>query len=212
MALLGRVLLALQLHRGGLPHLHHRGAGQHTAELSGRDDPACAASAGGSDHGAARQARLALERRAARLETGASRAPRLFGRDRRDGGFLQHRPEEFLRGGRRERPRRKRRLRVLRGELPQRAQLRPSLRHLAARRGGGEGPSGDGFERKVSSGRPERRLNVVLISVESLGAEFLGVYGNRHGLTPYLDKLSRESLWFSRVYSSGIAPCAAWRR
>src|SRR6266700_164939 len=51
-------------------------------------------------------------------------------------------------------------------------------------------PSGDGFERKVSSGRPERRLNVVLISVESLGAEFLCVYGNRHGLTPYLDKLS----------------------
>src|SRR2546422_605233 len=64
-------------------------------------------------------------------------------------------------------------------------------------------PSGDGFERKMSSGRPERRLNAVLISVESLGAEFLGVYGNRHGLTPYLDKLSRESLWFSRVYSSG---------
>ncbi len=49
----------------------------------------------------------------------------------------------------------------------------------------------------------ERKLNVVLVSVESLGAEFLGAYGDRRGLTPNLDRLSRESLWFSRVYATG---------
>lgn len=77
--------------------------------------------------------------------------------------------------------------------------------HAALLQGGGRPSSGDrgGIERRFDSGRPERRHNVVLISVESLGAEFLGVYGNRRGLTPYLDKLSGESLWFSRVYSSG---------
>ncbi len=77
--------------------------------------------------------------------------------------------------------------------------------HAALLQGGGQPLSADrsGIERRFESGRPERRHNVVLISVESLGAEFLGVYGDRRGLTPYLDKLSRESLWFSRVYSSG---------
>src|SRR6266536_2135433 len=64
-------------------------------------------------------------------------------------------------------------------------------------------PGGEGFERKVSSGRPERRLNVVLISVESLGAEFLGAYGDSRGLTPNLDRLARESLWFAKVFATG---------
>ena len=49
----------------------------------------------------------------------------------------------------------------------------------------------------------ERRLNVVLVSVESLGAEFLGAYGDPRGLTPNLDRLAKESLWFSRVYATG---------
>ena len=61
----------------------------------------------------------------------------------------------------------------------------------------------EGVERHVTSPRPERRLNVVLVSVESLGAEFLGAYDNPHGLTPNLDRLSRESLWFSAVYATG---------
>ena len=62
---------------------------------------------------------------------------------------------------------------------------------------------GEGVERHVVAARPERRLNVVLISVESLGAEFLGSYGNPRGLTPNLDRLAAESLWFSQVYATG---------
>jgi phosphoglycerol transferase MdoB-like AlkP superfamily enzyme len=65
------------------------------------------------------------------------------------------------------------------------------------------GAEGDGTERHVKSPRPERSLNVVLVSVESLGAEFLGSYGNREGLTPNLDRLAGESLWFSHVYATG---------
>jgi phosphoglycerol transferase MdoB-like AlkP superfamily enzyme len=61
----------------------------------------------------------------------------------------------------------------------------------------------EGVERHVAPPRPERRLNVVLVSVESLGAEFLGTYDNPHGLTPNLDRLARESLWFSAVYATG---------
>ena len=65
------------------------------------------------------------------------------------------------------------------------------------------GAEADGSERHVKSGKPERWLNVVLVSVESLGAEFLGSYGNGEGLTPNLDRLARESLWFSHVYATG---------
>jgi len=62
---------------------------------------------------------------------------------------------------------------------------------------------GEGVERRVFGAGPERRMNVVLVSVESLGAEYLGSYGDARGLTPNLDRLARESLWFSRVYATG---------
>jgi phosphoglycerol transferase MdoB-like AlkP superfamily enzyme len=64
-------------------------------------------------------------------------------------------------------------------------------------------PESGGIERFVAGPGTERRLNVVLVSVESLGAEFLGAYGDPRGLTPNLDRLARESLWFSRVYATG---------
>jgi phosphoglycerol transferase MdoB-like AlkP superfamily enzyme len=58
------------------------------------------------------------------------------------------------------------------------------------------------------SGRPGvRPLNVIQITVESLSAEFLGCYGSPEyaakNLTPNLDRISRESLWFARCYAGG---------
>ncbi len=63
---------------------------------------------------------------------------------------------------------------------------------------------GEGVERLVPArAAPARAPNVVLISIESMGAEFLGSYGNGKGLTPYLDRVAQESLWFSNVYATG---------
>ncbi|MDP3308878.1 LTA synthase family protein [Methylotenera sp.] len=45
--------------------------------------------------------------------------------------------------------------------------------------------------------------NVVLISVESLSAEYIGAYGNKQNLTPYLDKLAGESLVFDKLFATG---------
>lgn len=45
--------------------------------------------------------------------------------------------------------------------------------------------------------------HVVLISVESLSAEYLGVYGSRAGLTPRLDAFAREGVLFERVLATG---------
>ena len=48
-----------------------------------------------------------------------------------------------------------------------------------------------------------RPKNVVLIMVESLSADYLGTYGHPGNLTPYLDKLAKESLVFDRVFATG---------
>lgn len=64
-----------------------------------------------------------------------------------------------------------------------------------------QGPTG--IARHIHNPAPERRLNVVLISVESLSAEYSGSYGRKHSLTPQLDALSKDSLLFSDLYANG---------
>jgi phosphoglycerol transferase MdoB-like AlkP superfamily enzyme len=64
-------------------------------------------------------------------------------------------------------------------------------------------PDGAGITRRVNPSSPERRLNVVMIVVESLSGSFLGAYGAPRGLTPNLDALAAKSLWFSNVYATG---------
>lgn len=60
-----------------------------------------------------------------------------------------------------------------------------------------------GITRHIHNAAPERHLNVVLVSVESLSADFSGTYGRTPSLTPNLDALSRDSLVFTRLYASG---------
>lgn len=57
--------------------------------------------------------------------------------------------------------------------------------------------------RDIRNPAPERRLNVVLISIESLSAWFSGTYGRPDSLTPELDALSSQSLLFTQFYASG---------
>ncbi len=49
----------------------------------------------------------------------------------------------------------------------------------------------------------EQDLNVVLITVESLSAGFLGQFGCTLNVTPALDRLARESLVFDNLYATG---------
>ena len=57
--------------------------------------------------------------------------------------------------------------------------------------------------RKVASRQQEKHLNVVLISVESLSADFLASFGNSRGLTPNLDRLANEGVLFTQLYATG---------
>jgi phosphoglycerol transferase MdoB-like AlkP superfamily enzyme len=49
----------------------------------------------------------------------------------------------------------------------------------------------------------EKRLNVILITVESLSAEFLGAFGSPERLTPFLDEWVKQGLLFTNFYATG---------
>ncbi len=45
--------------------------------------------------------------------------------------------------------------------------------------------------------------HLVLVSIESLSASYLGSYGSGGGLTPHLDALAKDGLLFQQVYATG---------
>ena len=65
--------------------------------------------------------------------------------------------------------------------------------------------SNDPFDltRTITHSDPEKKLNVVMISVESLSADFMAAFGNTKGITPFLDSLAQHSLFFTNLYATG---------
>ena len=59
------------------------------------------------------------------------------------------------------------------------------------------------IRREITYAGAPRHLNVVLVTIESLSAKYLGSFGDERGLTPNLDKLRRESLAFTNLYATG---------
>ena len=59
------------------------------------------------------------------------------------------------------------------------------------------------LQREIVSENPELKKNVVLISIESLSADFLEHYGNTQKITPFLDSLATKSLMFTNLYATG---------
>lgn len=55
----------------------------------------------------------------------------------------------------------------------------------------------------ITSEGKETKKNVVLITVESLSADFMKHYGNTNTITPFLDQLAEESLFFTNLYATG---------
>lgn len=64
-------------------------------------------------------------------------------------------------------------------------------------------PGGEHLERHVQGSGAPRMLHVVVLLQESLGAEFVGAYGDQRGLTPNLDRIARQSLMFDNAYATG---------
>jgi phosphoglycerol transferase MdoB-like AlkP superfamily enzyme len=58
-------------------------------------------------------------------------------------------------------------------------------------------------ETLMSSARESIHPNIVLITVESLSAEYMAAFGSGDDVTPYLDKLANESVFFTNLYAVG---------
>ncbi len=73
----------------------------------------------------------------------------------------------------------------------------PEVQRISTRNNGSKSSNalGDHFARLPK--------NLVLVSIESLSASYVGSYGTSKGLTPELDALSKEGLRFDQVYATG---------
>ncbi len=49
----------------------------------------------------------------------------------------------------------------------------------------------------------EKRYNVMFVSIESLSADFMKAFGNEKDLTPNLDQIAQEGLFFKKLYATG---------
>ncbi len=77
--------------------------------------------------------------------------------------------------------------------LPQKDAVKEELGRLQA----------NNISRMITAEGPEIKKNVVLISIESMSAEFMSAYGNKDKITPFLDSLAQQSLMFTNTYATG---------
>ena len=61
----------------------------------------------------------------------------------------------------------------------------------------------DDITRLIRRNGPELHKNVVLVIMESMSADFMATFGNRENLTPVLDGLTKQGLFFSNLYATG---------
>ncbi|MCB1136907.1 MAG: LTA synthase family protein, partial [Chlamydiia bacterium] len=67
----------------------------------------------------------------------------------------------------------------------------------------GQNATGIGIEHSVNGGSATQRYNVILVVVESLSAAYMQEFGCELGLTPHLDALIHDSLFFDQLYAVG---------
>ncbi|MFO1385685.1 MAG: LTA synthase family protein [Chitinivorax sp.] len=65
------------------------------------------------------------------------------------------------------------------------------------------GHDAEDIRRVIDNPGQMQRHNVVLVTIESLSAIYLGSFGNERGLTPNLDELRKHSMVFSNFYATG---------
>lgn len=60
-----------------------------------------------------------------------------------------------------------------------------------------------GIEREIKNKPKDKKYNVIFIIVESLSAEFLGVFGNKDNITPNIDSIANSGMLFTNFYATG---------
>jgi phosphoglycerol transferase MdoB-like AlkP superfamily enzyme len=63
--------------------------------------------------------------------------------------------------------------------------------------------NGNSIKRRIVNTGPAYKPNVIMITVESLSADFLRHFGNKQKLMPVLDSLAEQSMLFTNMYATG---------
>jgi phosphoglycerol transferase MdoB-like AlkP superfamily enzyme len=61
----------------------------------------------------------------------------------------------------------------------------------------------DDITRIIPGRGPEKHKNVVIVVMESMSGSFMAAFGNKEGITPNLDALAKNSLFFQNAYATG---------
>ncbi len=59
------------------------------------------------------------------------------------------------------------------------------------------------IRRHISASGPQRTPNIILVTIESFSAKYMGSNGDPRNLTPNLDVLRKQSLYFNNFYATG---------
>ncbi|MCC7331084.1 MAG: LTA synthase family protein [Flavobacteriales bacterium] len=59
------------------------------------------------------------------------------------------------------------------------------------------------LKRQVKNEGEEYKPNVIFICIESFSADFMHRFGNKDGITPHLDSLSKNSVFFTNLFATG---------
>ncbi len=57
--------------------------------------------------------------------------------------------------------------------------------------------------RDIPGNKPEKEWNIVLVAIESMSARFLSHYGSERPITPNLDRMADEGIFFNKLYATG---------
>ena len=63
--------------------------------------------------------------------------------------------------------------------------------------------NGLSVERKIGNNASPQMPNVIMVTIESFSADFMGRFGNSNKLTPVLDSLAGEGVLFTGMYATG---------
>ncbi len=59
------------------------------------------------------------------------------------------------------------------------------------------------IKRQITADEPEKKLNIILITVESLSADYLTKFGNKNKITPFMDNWFQDGALFTNFYATG---------
>jgi phosphoglycerol transferase MdoB-like AlkP superfamily enzyme len=89
-------------------------------------------------------------------------------------------------------------------KLPQDEALASAKKLLVTENEKATSPAAEDFHRTIKGRGEERRWNVILICMESYSAEYMSyVEGKRNVLSPNLDRLATQSIFFDNLYATG---------